>query len=172
MMELWKHPKYYMGASWPDYYVFLGQHRDSDKVTRSNFRVAMAAVKAIEAKYPDWKACPDVDNEPEMIVNPYESHCLVGHVEWIGIHKNAPQELIDACNDMLEIIENYDILNDSDHSELEWTETMDYWDRISISERLEWLKDAGISCFAARHDLSVIMQKYKTGRLWEHITQD
>ena len=173
-MKLWTLPDSYMGASWYDYYVFLGQHRDSDKITRSNFRVAMKAIKTIEAKYPDWKACPDVDNEPDMIVNPYESHWAVGHVEWIGIHRNAPAELIEACEDMLERIEDYPLLDESDHSDLEYSEANEYWEHMSLSERVrDWLEPAGITCFAARHSLLEVMQKYDdSGRLWERLTTD
>jgi hypothetical protein len=34
----WNRPDHYMGAEWPEYFVFLGQNRDSDALTRSNFR--------------------------------------------------------------------------------------------------------------------------------------
>jgi len=35
-LDRWTLPKNYFGAEWPDYYVFLSQHRDSDTLTRSN----------------------------------------------------------------------------------------------------------------------------------------
>ena len=36
-LKRWTLPECYVGAEWPDYYVFLGHHRDSDLLTESNF---------------------------------------------------------------------------------------------------------------------------------------
>lgn len=174
-LKLWTRPDSYIGASWPDYYVVIGQHRDSDRVARSNFIVAKQRLEAIAAKYPDYKlTSEDVDNDVEMLINPYESHWAVGHVEWIGIHQNAPSELLDAAEDMLASIADYPLLDDSHHSELEWTEATEYWERASISERLDWIQrcEPGMPCFAARHDLSTIMHEYSADHLWEAVTND
>jgi hypothetical protein len=40
----WKTPDSYFGAEWPEYYVFLSQHRDSDALTRSNFICGLEAI--------------------------------------------------------------------------------------------------------------------------------
>lgn len=170
-LKLWKHPECYLGATWYDYYVVLGQHRDSDRVTRSNFAVAKAELEAIEDKYPEWNKA---DDEGRMLVNPYEGHWAVGHVEWLGIHKDSPEELIEAADNILDRIENYPILDESHYSDLEWNEANDYWESESVSSRIQWLKNAGIPCFAARHGLSTIMHEYdnKADRLWERLTND
>jgi len=35
-LNKWTTPESYFGDSWFDYYVFLGQNRDSDTLTQSN----------------------------------------------------------------------------------------------------------------------------------------
>jgi hypothetical protein len=186
-LKLWKHPDNYLGATWYDYYVVLGQHRDSDVITRSNFRVAKAELEAIEDKFPEWNKAEDEDKFPEwnkaededkfpewnkaedegrMLVNPCESHWAVGHVEWLGVHKDAPAELIAAADNILARIESYPALSDDDWSELEYTEAMEYWDSMSLSLKVNFCRDCGVSIFAARRSSDL------ADRLYEALTSN
>jgi|SRR5208283_5339985 len=160
-LKLWQHPDSYMGATWYEYYVVVGQHRDSDVVTRSNFRVAKAELEAIEAKYPEWDN--PTDHDTAMLVNPYESHWAVGHVEWLGVHKDSPPELIMAADDLLAQIERYPALSGEDWTELEYTETMEYWDSLSLSSKVDYCRDCDVSIFAARRNSGL------PDRLWESL---
>ena len=173
VLKLWEFPSSYCGATWYDYYVVIGQHRDSDKVSRSNFTVAHKMLSnAFDRLAP---SLPELPNDDQYLINPYESHWAVGHVEWIGLHKNSPQELIDVAENIINRIADYPILDESHYSELEWKEASEYWAQSSIRERVrDWIKPAGLPCFAARHDLCTIMQTYdsKADRLWESITAD
>lgn len=165
-LKLWTRPDCYIGAEWPEYYVVIGQHRDSDRVTRSNFRVAKKQLEAIEAKYPEW--INPTDGDTAMLVNPYESHWAVGHVEWLGVHKDSPQELLDAAGEIVCSIADYPILDESDWSELEYEETVTYWENMSIRERLYYTDKAGLSCFAVRHNIGEI----QSDRLWEYVSAE
>lgn len=170
-LKLWTLPDCYMGEKWYDYYVVLGQHRDSDSLSRSNFTCAHKILKDIVNAHPDW----DWPNDAPLLVNPYESHWAVGHIEWLGIHKHAPQELIDAADKILADIDDYPCLNETHWSDLQFNEANDYWDSLPIQCRLkDFIQPAGIRCFAARHDLGTIMHEYdsRADHIYESLTND
>lgn len=134
-LKLWTRPDSYFGAEWPDYYVFLGQHRDSDSLTRSNFECGLQAI----------------GGESDTVQIVHESHWAVGWVEWIAIHKDDTAAIAKA-NDILASVDDYPVVNEDHWSQLEWDEACDYWQRMSVSERLNYCKRADISIFAARRD--------------------
>lgn len=106
LLNRWSHPSNYGGQTWEDWYVFLGQTRDSDTVERSNFRVAVEALDAAR-----WTE----EEKPHTV---RERHWAVGWVEWIAIHVHdiaGYQEALEmACR-----LEDYPVLSDDDLSELE-----------------------------------------------------
>lgn len=148
-IKQWERPDHYFGASWPDYYVFLCQHRDSDSVTRSNFEVGLR----------------ELGGESETVIVVRERHWAVGWVEWIGIHKSDELKIIEA-DEMLCAISDYPVLSDDHHSELEWNEISDYWERMRVRDRIEYCRNAGISIFAARRDY---LPEDPTGYLFESL---
>lgn len=176
-LKLWTRPDCYAGAEWPDYYVVVGQHRDSDSYTRSNFTVAKQRLEAIEAtltidgRSPACCACVGEhcdncsgDGTMPCLVNPYESHWAVGHVEWIGVHKDSPPALLDAARDIIESIEQYPVLDESHHSDLEYTEAMGFWDSMSLSSKVDYCRDCGVSIFAARRSYDMPDRLYESLR--------
>jgi hypothetical protein len=170
-LSLWKHPSNYAGATWENYYIVIGQHRDSCRLDRSNFTVAKQELDSLfDSLAP---SLPDLPDEEQYLVNPYEGHWAVGHVEWIGIHKDSPAELLECADNIKARLENYPILDEHHYSDLEWTEANEYWEHASIRERVrDWIQPAGLPCFAARHSLSEIMHQYDSDRLYEHLTED
>lgn len=134
-LKRWTMPESYFGEVWPDYFVFLGQHRESDSVTRSNFQVGLDRL----------------GGESETVQVVRERHWAVGWVEWIAIHESDTAAL-DKAEEMLAKIEGYPVLSDDHWSELEWNEAQDYWASLSLSERVDLCRDHGISIFKARHD--------------------
>ncbi len=134
-IKRWELPSDYFGAEWPDYYVFLAQHRDSDALTRSNFEVGLR----------------ELGGESETVFIVRERHWAVGWVEWIAIHK-SDEAAIQAADEMLCAIEDYPVLSDEHFSELEYNEACEYWERMRVSDRLEYCQRAGVSIFAARRD--------------------
>ncbi len=135
MMELWTMPSCYVGAVWPATYVFLGQNRDSDAITRSNFRVALKRL----------------GGESETVQVVRESHWACGWVEWIAIHQDD-EKAVTLANEMLKSIEDYPVLDESDWSDLEYTEAMEFWDSMSLSMKVDYCRDAKVSVFAARRN--------------------
>lgn len=133
-LKKWERPGNYAGADWPDWFVFLGQHRESDALTRSNFECGLARL----------------GGESETVRVIRERHWAVGWVEWIGVHKSAADKL-DAAETMLEQIDAYPVLDEDDFSELEWKEAEQFWASLSIRERVDLCREARVSIFAARH---------------------
>lgn len=178
-LKLWTLPSDYAGATWPDYYVIVGQHRDSDSLTRSNFTVAKQRLEAIEKTLTVEQrspkccgcngdgcgVCSSDDGTVPCLINPYEGHWAVGHIEWIGLHKDSPAVLLDAAEEMLAAIESYPVLSEDHWSELEYTEAMEFWDSLSLSSKVDYCRDCEVSIFAARRSSDL------PDRLYESLTR-
>jgi hypothetical protein len=134
-IKRWTLPDSYCGATWEDYFVFLGQSRDSSTLERSNFECGLEAL----------------GGECEGVIVVRENHWAVGWVEWIAIHKDN-SEALEAADEMLCALSDYPILNESHFSELELSEAENYWQQLPIRYRVELCQEAGVSVFAARHD--------------------
>ena len=132
-IKRWKRPQYYIGADWPEYYVFLGQHRDSGSVTRSNFIAGLNAI----------------GGESETVLIIRENHFAVGWVEWIAIHESDTKALTEA-DEILGALEDYPVVSEEHLSELEFNEACKYWEQCSIKERIHYCDKADISIFSAR----------------------
>lgn len=116
-----------------EYYVAYGQHRDSDSLTRSNFRSFLKAL----------------GGESETVLVVRDSHCLVGWVEAIYIHESDTARLAVASG-ISDHLDDYPVVDESDWSELQWEEACEYWERMSVSDRLYYCQRFHISPFAAR----------------------
>jgi len=134
-LKRWEMPDSYFGAEWPEYFVFLGQHRDSDALTRSNFECGLR----------------ELGGESETVIVVRERHWAVGWVEWIAIHESDVEAIIKA-DEMSCAIESYPVLDESHFSELEWDEAQTQWEMMPLKYRVELCAEAEVSIFAARRD--------------------
>jgi hypothetical protein len=134
-LERWTMPDSYWGAEWPEYFVFIGQSRDSDALTRSNFECGLRAL----------------GGESDSVLVIRESHWAVGWVEWIGINESNVEAIL-AADAMACALADYPVLNESHFSELESAEADEYWSSMRLCERVELCAEAGVSIFAARRD--------------------
>lgn len=147
-LDRWTLPKHYFGAAWPDYYVFLSRHRDSDTLTRSNFTCALEALGGEQTvENPD----PDIDNDIETVLVVRESHCLVGWVEWIAIHESATDALRIA-DDIAKRLEGYPVVNEDHWSEVELEELEQDWASWGAREFADEVQRV-FECSDALHDL-------------------
>jgi hypothetical protein len=71
-LKKWTLPPSYVGAVWPEYYVFLGRTRDSDCLTESNFACGLEGI----------------GGETDTVIVVSENHWACGWVEWIAIHES------------------------------------------------------------------------------------
>jgi len=134
-LERWTMPDSYFGAEWPEYFVFIGQSRDSDALTRSNFECGLRAL----------------GGESDSVLVVRESHWAVGWVEWIGIHESNVEAIL-AADAMACALANYPVLDESHFSELEWDEAQTQWEMMPLKYRVELCAEADVSIFAARRD--------------------
>lgn len=146
ILNLWAYPKNYHGADWSDYYVILGQHRDSDILTRCNWQ---AATETLEALAEQLDAFDDAGDSVVQIA--HDSHWAVGWCDTLLVHKNAPPALIAEAESIVKRLRDYPILDENLFSEMEETEANETWNFISLRERIELCAEAGISIFHARH---------------------
>lgn len=147
----WSRPDHYAGAEWPEYFIFLSQHRDSDALTRSNFQCAIE----------------QIGGESDTVHIVREGHWAVGWVEWIAVHE-SDTEAICKAEDILKKIDSYPVLNEIHFSELEWSEAENYWGQLSLRERIDLCKDAGISVFSARQSY---IPRDDSGFIYESLTR-
>lgn len=134
-LNLWALPDSYFGAEWPEYYVFLGRHRESDLLTQDNFEEGL-------------KAIGGANGDTVQVIR--ESHWAVGWVEWIAIHESN-SEVLQEADSIVAALEDYPVLNEGTFSERE-CEAADYgWNNYySLREKIDMCKGSGLSIFAAR----------------------
>lgn len=123
-LKRWVLPDYF-GELWPNYYVFLGQHRDSDCLTRSNF------ISGLEA----------IGGESETVAVVRESHCAVGWVEWIAIHQDD-EEALKIANEIASALDNYPVLDDDHYCQIESEEADEIWANCyNERERISYIRN-------------------------------
>jgi len=102
-LKLWEYPESYAGATHYGSYVFLGQHRDSDPLSESNFAVGLKAL----------------GGESDTVKVIREGHWAVGWVEWISIAQSDTKAL-QLASAMFDELEVYPVLCDDDFSQREY----------------------------------------------------
>jgi hypothetical protein len=110
-LKKWTLPDSYIGATHEESYVFLGQHRDSDVLTRSNFEVALERL----------------GGESDSVQVIHEGHWAVGWVEWISID-SSDEKALKLADDMMSDLDSYPVLDDDAFSEKEHNENYEYLD--------------------------------------------
>lgn len=134
-LKRWTRPQSYIGASWPEYFVFLGQNRDSSTLERSNFECGLSAV----------------GGESDTVLIIREGHFLCGWIEWIAIHESNIPALETADRIMGKLLD-YPVVNEDKWSELQYAEACNTWASWGIADRLHACQKYGISIFASRRN--------------------
>lgn len=155
----WERPESWAGKPWYGWFVGLGQTRDSDTLTRSNFEVFLKALRELpevtvddtENAQQDWRTYEEVWTETDTVYVVQESHWACGWIDWIAIHPKN-EAAIKLADEMLCALSDYPVLDDEHFSELEMNEINEYWEQMSLHYRIEICRDCGESIFAARRD--------------------
>jgi len=101
-MKKWEHAENYMGTTYHDWYVFLGQSRDSGPLDQSNFECGLH----------------ELGGESETVIVARSTHWLCGWVEAILVHESDEYH-INQANDMLDELEQHPVLDEEDFSRRE-----------------------------------------------------
>jgi hypothetical protein len=110
--------------------------RDACILTNCNFQVAKEALEALDM-HDDW----DI---------PCFNHWLCGWYELIVVKPDTPAHKL--MQELEEAMDRYPILDELRYSQLQFEAVCDYWEKLTIRERMEYCKEVGVSIFAARHD--------------------
>lgn len=170
-LKLASKPADYAGADWTGWYAVLSQHRDSDALARSNFTAALDLLQTVEGHDNPAPMPPgtfDRHESYEVVYVGSASHWAVGWCESIYVHKDAPEAVLRAADDILRRMADYPVLDESAYCELEWTEAANWWRDMGLQGRIDLCRECGISIFAARHKDS-IPQDDMDGRLYERL---
>ena len=115
----------------------VSRTRDSGVLANSNFETMKKIL---------------IDIDPEMY--DHEQHCFghwgPGWFEIILVRPDSPCH--HQCEETLQALEDYPVLDEMDLSEREWEEACTAWENLSVGDRLEICQRHGISPFASRHD--------------------
>jgi len=107
-----------------DMLVFLGQNRDSDILSKSNFQVALERL----------------GGESNTVQIHSFNHWACGWIELILINP-INEDAVYEANKMLSEINRYPVLDDSHYSKLEYDTTNEYWQSCSQWEKARLCKD-------------------------------
>lgn len=150
-MQTWKQPRDYGGFSPDGDYVLLTRHRDSDALSRSNWERVYADLDCQPFDSSSrFRAMPDNFGARPAVYDWRASHWAVGWVEYLMIRADAPQAIRDKAQAIADQLENYPVYDEDHYSELEWNEACEYWEHCSVADRIDLLRDTGVSVFAAR----------------------
>jgi hypothetical protein len=111
------------------------QTRDSGALERSNFAVFLNLI----------------GGESETIEIHKFGHWGPG---WFEIILISPEnkEAVKAGNEISEKVQDYPILDEDDFSEREFEDACEYWENMSLRDRIYYCDRAGLSIFAARSE--------------------
>lgn len=160
---VWQHPDNYGGHSPEGHYCIASQTRDSDRVTRSNYRTILAELVSLDELH-------NVEDEPS-VYDFRAGHWACGWIEYIIVRNDAPQIILEAAGEFICAIADYPVYDDSDYSALEHEEVVEYWRSMNIRDRAAFIRDTkcGVSMFAARRDE---LPADDSGVLFEHLTRN
>ena len=155
-LSIWETPSDYFGFDPVGDIGVAAQNRDSDALSRSNYRVAMARLLKAAGQSPeaigDWDG-DDMDARP-AVYDWRAGHWAVGWVEYLMVRSDAPQAVLGEAQAIADALEDYPALDEDAWSELEYEEAGDFWASLSVRERADYIKDYApeVSIFAARRD--------------------
>lgn len=121
------------------------QTRDSGVLDQSNFACYLAGL----------------GGESKTVEVHRFGHWGPGWFEIILIDPNSPAA--ETARELEASLEDYPVLDEMDWSRREYEATHEAWEGMSMRERIEACSRAGVSIFAARHDVT------ENDRLYEHV---
>jgi hypothetical protein len=118
----WTRPENYVGPDFDEFFDVMYQNRDSDILDQSNFRSMLKKL----------------GGESETVRTIRQGHWAVGWIEFIAIHETDKTKL-DLAESIMKDYDSYPVIDESDYSDLEYTQYSDYAksNQSSLSDFLE-----------------------------------
>lgn len=162
--KVWKTPESYGGFDPVGDYCVLSKHRDSELLDRVNWDIA---VETLKAEPMDHGRCGDIPADRPNVYTWQASHWAVGWVEYMMVRADAPDDIKTAAGEMICSLAEYPMLDERRYSDAQFEAVGDYWAQCSVSDRVDYLRDAGLSIFAARRDY---LPDNDSGSLYERLS--
>jgi hypothetical protein len=135
----WETPADYGGYSPVGDYVVAAIHRDSPLLDRCNWSVWNSELAKLDPEGWYWETFR-------------AGHWAVGWVEYIIVKRDARDDVLRLCRELLDALADYPILDELLYNEREHEAICDLWTDMSIRERVDILSLNKLNIFAARHD--------------------
>jgi hypothetical protein len=158
----WKHPDSYGGFSPDGDYVVLTRNRDSLLVDNVNWDVACETLNA-EA----YDGGSEHATERPAVYHWRAGHWAVGWVEYLCVRADADEATRENAGEILCSLADYPILDENRYSNAEYEAVCEFWERCSLRDRVDYLRETGHSIFAARRDE---LPEDSSGQLFERLS--
>lgn len=132
-IKRYERPEHYFGETYPETYTVFGITRDSSILAQSNFAHILK----------------QLGGESETVLVTRANHWACGWIETIRVHESDVPRL-EQADELIGKLNDYAILDEDDFSTREMEAAAEYWQGMSIAERLYWCQEYRISRFAAR----------------------
>lgn len=113
-----------------DSYLILGRHRDSSLLGNINYIVMLEKLRQKEEEL------GGAQDETPWVWGDRDSHWACGWVECIYLRADAPPELLQYADDLLESLAQYPVLDEERYSAAQFNAVQDYWDGATHEEKL------------------------------------
>lgn len=144
---VWKKSECYGGFSPDGDYVVMSRNRDSQLLTRVNWDVACESLKA----QPYDGGAKHFFRRP-TVYHWRAGHWAVGWIEYLCVRADAADDVKTEASEIVCSLADYSILDEDRYCAAKWDAVCEYWEQCSVGERVDYLRDSGISIFAARRD--------------------
>jgi len=141
----WEHPSDYWGHSPDGDYVLYSRSRDSEILHNTNYELILQEL--LDISDPDKE---EMEAYGDCVYDFRANHWAVGWVEYIILRYNSPDVVIIRAAEIVEALEDYPVVDEMAYSDAQTEAMNDYWTQASLSDRVEWCRDAGASIFASR----------------------
>lgn len=159
MIKLWKQPSCYVGYAPTRDYELCGVHRESDGLSRANWKAWQAKLQAVADTLPEFDQPEELTERGQ--IDPRSTgwfytwratHPAVGWIDTLMLRSDAPQALIDIANKIQDDLDDYPVVDDDVFSEVEDEDADLAWRCLSIEERTDLLAKAGVDLTLAHQD--------------------
>ena len=134
-MKKWYATDNYLGQDMSEYYILYSVTRDSGILDRANFDSILE----------------EIGGESDSVQVHHFGHWACGWIDAIMIHK-SDVAMVAKGKDIQAQLSVYSVFNAQVYYDMVYHAAVEYWEYMSITERIQLCSDADISIFAARRD--------------------